>query len=70
MKYLIKKIYLILLLITILLFDVTTFAKDNKIKYSKENISNYFSGIVFASLDHTDEAFKHLNKVVSNIRAF
>ena len=63
MKYLIKKIYLILLLITILSFDAIAFAKDNDIKYSKEGISNYFSGIVFASLNHTDEAFKHLNKV-------
>ena len=65
MKYLLNKIYLILLLIAILLSGTAIIAKDNEIEYSREDISNYFSGIVSASQNYTDEAFEHLNKVQS-----
>ena len=65
MKYLLNKIYLILLLIAILLSGTAIIAKDNEIEYSREDISNYFSGIVSATQNYTDEAFEHLNKVQS-----
>ena len=65
MKYFIKKIYLILLLITILFLSTGTFSKESEIEYSKENISNYFSGIVSANQNYTSTAFKYLNKIQS-----
>ncbi len=65
MKYFIKKIYLILLLITILFLSTGTFSKESEIEYSKENISNYFSGIVSANQNYTSAAFKYLNKIQS-----
>ena len=49
----------------ILLLTKGTFATNSKIEYSGDNISNYFSGVVSANQDYTDEAFKYLNKVRS-----
>ena len=65
MRYFIKNIYFILLLITILFLDTETFGKDSKVKYSRNNISNYLSGIVSVNQDYTNAAFKFLNKVQS-----
>ena len=65
MKYFIYKIYVILFLITILLIQPEVSAKDNKIQYTRKNISNYFSGIISADRDYYNEAFKHLKKVQS-----
>ena len=65
MKYNIKKIYLILFLIVGLAYTTECFAKESNIKYSKENISNYFSGIVSANYADSKSAFKHLKKVQS-----
>ncbi len=65
MRYFIKKIYFILLLITILFLDTETFGKNSKVKYSRNNISNYLSGIVSVNQDYTNAAFKYLNKVQS-----
>ena len=65
MKYLIKKVYLISFFIIILLFSNTTFAMDKNIKYSRNSISNYFSGIISARQYYTNTAFEHLNKVQS-----
>jgi tetratricopeptide (TPR) repeat protein len=65
MRYFIKKIYFILLLVTILFLDTETFGKDSKVKYSRNNISNYLSGIISANQDYTNAAFKFLNKVQS-----
>ena len=65
MKYFIRKIYLILLLITILSLSTETFSKESKIKYSKDNISNYFLGIISANQNYTSTAFKYLNKIQS-----
>ena len=65
MRYFIKKIYFILLLVTILFLDTETFGKDSKVKYSRNNISNYLSGIVSVNQDYTNAAFKYLNKVQS-----
>ena len=65
MRYFIKNIYFILLLITILFLDTETFGKDSKVKYSRNNISNYLSGIISVNQDYTKAAFKYLNKVQS-----
>ena len=65
MKFLIKKIYIILFLSSILLIGTKVFAKETKIQYTKENISNYFSGIVSINHNYNNKAFKHLKKVKS-----
>ena len=65
MRYFIKKIYFILLLVTILFLDTATYGKDSKVKYSRNNISNYLSGIISVNQDYTNAAFKFLNKVQS-----
>ena len=46
-----------------LLVGSKLFAKESKIRYTKENISSYFSGIVSVNQNYNDEAFKHLKKV-------
>jgi len=63
MKFLIKKNYIILLLFIIFSIVPATFAKDNTKEYSKESISNYFSGVVSANQDYNNEAFNNLKKV-------
>ncbi len=65
MKFLIKKIYILLLLSTILLTATEVLARGNQIQYKKENISNYFLGIVSVSQNYNDKALKHLKKVQS-----
>ena len=65
MKFLIKKIYIILFLLIIFLIHPETFAKDNNIQYKRENIANYFSGIISVNKDYNNKAFKHLKKVQS-----
>tara|TARA_Y100000590_G_scaffold466895_1_gene643795 strand:+ start:15 stop:1733 length:1719 start_codon:yes stop_codon:yes gene_type:complete len=65
MKFLIKKIYIILFLFILLLIDSEVSARDNKIKYSRDNISNYFSGIISTNRDYNSEAFKYFRKVQS-----
>jgi len=65
MKLLIKKIYIILFFLTILFAESQVFSKDSKIQYTRENISNYFLGIISANQDYNNEAFKHLKKVKS-----
>ena len=63
MKYFIKTIYLTAILTTGLLFINATFAKDAKFKYSKENVSNYFSGIVSLNQNYTYTGYKYLKKI-------
>ena len=65
MKYFIKKIYLILLLITVLLSSNAAFSKNTKFQYSKDDISNYFSGIISLNQNYTTAGFKYLSKVKS-----
>ena len=60
MKFLIKKVNSILFLLTILLIGTELFAKEARIQYTKENISNYFSGIVSINQNYNNEAFYHL----------
>ena len=65
MKFLIKKIYIILFLLIILLTTAKVFARDNKIQYAEEDISNYFLGVISAKQSHNNEAFRYLKKVQS-----
>ena len=65
MKFLNKKNYIILFLLTVLLIESKVFAKESEIQYTKENISNYFSGIISANQDYNNEAFSYLKKVKS-----
>ena len=65
MKFFTKKIYIILFLLSILLIEPKVFAKDSKIQYTRENISNYFSGIISINQHHNNKAIKYLKKVES-----
>ena len=65
MKFFIKKIYIIFFLLIALLTVTKVFAKDSKIQYTRENIANYFLGIISVNQDYNNEAFKYLNKVQS-----
>ena len=60
MKNIFKNINLTLLAISFILFSPTVLAKDIVIKYSKNEISNYFSGVVSSDQNYTDSAFKYL----------
>ena len=61
MKFTYKKIYIILLLL--ILIQSKVFARDNKVLYTKENISNYFLGIVSTKNYDNRESHKYLKKV-------
>tara|TARA_B100000029_G_scaffold180063_1_gene177664 strand:+ start:1771 stop:3489 length:1719 start_codon:yes stop_codon:yes gene_type:complete len=63
MKFFIKKIYIVFFLLITLFFNFKALAKDNKIQYSGENISNYFLGIISADKNENNKALKHLEKV-------
>ena len=65
MKFLIKKIYIILFLLIISLIGSKLLAKESKIRYSKENISSYFSGIISANQSRNNKAFDYLKKAKS-----
>ncbi|SVD21218.1 uncharacterized protein METZ01_LOCUS374072, partial [marine metagenome] len=65
MKYLIEKIYLVLFFITIFLLSTKAFCKESEIKYSRNSISNYLSGIISAKQNYTNAAFYYLKKVQS-----
>ena len=65
MKFLFKKNYFVLYLLIILLLGSNSFAKDSKIQYTRENLSNYFFGVVSSNQDNSKKAFKHLKQVTS-----
>ena len=65
MKFLIKKIYIIAFFLCTLLASIGSFATETKIKYSKENVSNYFSGIISLNQNYYNKAFKNLKKIKS-----
>ena len=67
MKFLNIKIYIVFFVIIILSMDIAVLAKDSKIKYTREDISNYFLGVFSADQDHNNNAFKYLKKVQSLI---
>ena len=65
MKFFIKKNYIILSLLVLLLIESNVYARENKTQYTKGNISNYFSGIISINNNYDNEAFKYLKKVKS-----
>ena len=65
MKFLVKKICFLLFLLTIFLGWSKVLPKDNNIQYSRENISNYFLGIISADYNYNNKAIKHFKKVES-----
>ena len=65
MKYFIKAFFIVVILITSSLLKTETLAKNTNFKYSQEDISNYFSGIVSLNQNYTIAGFKYLNKVQS-----
>ena len=65
MKFLAKKINIILFLLIIICIETKVFARDSKIQYTRENIANYFLGIISTSQDYNVEAFQYLKKVKS-----
>ena len=67
MKYFTKKIYLLLFLIIALLVDHKTFGKENRVLYTKDNITNYFSGTVAFDKSQNTRAFRYLSETQSLI---
>ena len=65
MKFLIKKNYIILFLLCILLLEPKVLAKEDNTQHTKETISNYFSGLISINQNYNKKAFEHLNKVKS-----
>ena len=65
MKFLIKKIYIILFLLVISLTTNKILARDNKIQYAEEDISNYFLGAISAKQSRNKEAYRYLKNVKS-----
>ena len=65
MKFLIKKIYIISLLITAFLIQSEAFSRDSTILYTRENISNYFLGTISVNKNKNIDALKYLEEVKS-----
>ena len=65
MKFSNKKNYLILFFLLFSFFGTTTHSKDNKIIYTKNDISNYFSGIISVERGFNDNAFEHFKEADS-----
>ena len=63
MKFLAKKIYIILFLLLTLLFESDAFAKENQTVYTDKNISNYFLGIISSNQNHNNKSYEYLKKV-------
>ena len=58
-------IYFSILLISILLINTKIFAKSNTDKYNKENISNYFLGVISSNQGYNNTAFKYFKRAKS-----
>ena len=61
MKFIIKKVYIILLLL--ILFQAKVFARDIEVLRTGENISNYFSGIISRKNHDYNRSYKYLKKI-------
>jgi len=57
----IKKIYILLLLL--ILLQPKTFARDSEVLHTGENISNYLSGIISLKKHDYKESYKYLKKI-------
>ena len=65
MMYFVKTIQLFFIFIFAVFHSDIALGKNTKFNYSKENIANYFSGIVSVNQNNTTAGFKYLNKVKS-----
>ena len=65
MKFLGKKIYIIIFLFAIFFSSSKTFSANNQIKYKSENISNYFLGLVSSNNNYDKDALKHFKRITS-----
>ena len=65
MKHFIKTFFIFAMLVIGLQSNTKVFAKNTNIRYSQEDISNYFSGIVSLNQNYTTSGFKYLNQVKS-----
>ncbi len=65
MKFIIKKILILIFVLFIFLPGLNAQAKDSKAHYTRDNISNYFSGIILSGKNKDKMAFNHLKKVQS-----
>ena len=65
MKFFIKTIYLTLITTFLILNPNNTFGRDTGKKHSKEEISNYLSGIISLSQNNAERSFDHLSKMKS-----
>jgi len=63
MKSLIKKNFILLLLFATFSLQSDVFAKADEQRYTKDNISNYFLGLVAAKENNAEKAYSHLKKV-------
>ena len=63
MKFITKKIYIIIFLV--FLVQPKILASSNKNFYTSENISNYFLGVISAKDDENTKAYKYLKRVQS-----
>ena len=63
MRFFIINIYLILIVIISFSNANETFAKETEIKYSKKNISNYFSGTLSSKYSNYTNAYEYLDKI-------
>ena len=61
MKFIIKKIYIVFLLL--ILIQPKVFARDSQILYTVENISNYLSGIISTKNHDYNQTYKYLKKI-------
>ena len=61
MKFIIKKIYILSLLL--ILVQPKTFARDSGVLHTGENISNYLSGIISLKNHDYNESYKYLKKI-------
>ena len=62
MKYMTKKIFLYFFLIAILFIEPLS-AKDQRIEYSRNDISDYFYGIISVSKNNTNTAYQYLDRI-------
>ena len=65
MKYLIRKIYFVLIILVSFFISSTSFSKTEISKYFQDKTSNYLSGIVSIDQNYTEKAFDYLSKVKS-----
>jgi len=63
MKRFFKKVYLLSLITISFSYYTESLCNESKISYSSESISNYFSGIISAKNNNSDNAFKHFKKI-------